>query len=62
MKPSGPNQSLGTGGSGAVANAGPVVIVTDPSRRRMTQEETANLKALIDDLTIEQKKGIVPIV
>ena len=28
----------------------------------MTQEETANLKSMIEGLTMEQKKGIVPIV
>ena len=28
----------------------------------MTQEETSNLKNNIDSLTIDQKKGIVPIV
>ena len=62
MKPSAPNQAAVAAGSGVAANAGPVVIVTDPNRRKMTQEETANLKNMIDSLTIEQKKGIVPIV
>ena len=28
----------------------------------MTQEETANLKSMIEGLTMDQKKGIVPIV
>ena len=49
-------------GGASQANAGPVVIYSDPKYRKMTQEETSNLKSKIDSLNIEQKKGIVPIV
>ena len=44
------------------ANAGPVVIETDIKNKKMSVEETASLKNMIEGLTMEQKKGIVPIV
>ena len=51
-----------SGGTTVFANAGPVVIETDIKNKKMTVEETASLKNMIEGLTMEQKKGIVPIV
>jgi len=41
---------------------GPIVIYPDQRFRKMTQDETTNLKNNIERLTIEQKRGIVEIV
>jgi len=39
-----------------------VRIHTDPSLKHLTVEEKSKLKANIGKLTLEQKKGVVPIV
>lgn len=42
--------------------SGPIRIHPDPQHRQMTTEEKTKLKINIGKLTLEQKKGVVPIV
>lgn len=43
-------------------SAGPVVIYPDQKFKKMTQEETSQLRKNIDVLSLEQKRGILKIV
>ena len=49
-------------GGEQVIPTGPIRIHPDPQHRQMTTEEKTKLKINIGKLTLEQKKGVVPIV
>jgi hypothetical protein len=57
--PKKPDEVALGGGHGA---SGPVRIHTDPQHRNMTTDEKTRLKQNIGKLTLDQKRGVVPIV